>query len=92
MEADTVDSIIRGFHMYGDSWSPVISEVLVCELLNENLVVFYFEHGPTKTSTYMVPLAPCERVRALYMQAATCHQRHKGHSILAWRYESCSEV
>ena len=31
METHTADSVVRGYHVYSDSWSPVIGEVLVCE-------------------------------------------------------------
>ena len=45
MEVHTADSIVRGFHVYGGSWSPVIGKVLVCGLLNER---FWFEQDPRK--------------------------------------------
>ena len=31
MAVHTAESTIRDFHVYGDRWSPVIGEVLVCE-------------------------------------------------------------
>ena len=39
MEVHTAESTIRGFHVYGDRWSPVIGEVLVSW-------VFNFADGP----------------------------------------------
>ena len=32
MEVHTTESTIRGFHVYGDRWSPVIGEVQVLEI------------------------------------------------------------
>ena len=45
--------------MYGNSWLPVISEVLVCGLLN--IILLLLEHGPTK----IVRLNPQRKVRQL---------------------------
>ena len=47
MEVHTADSIVRGFYVYGHSWSPVIGVVLVCGLLSK-ILLSRLEHGPVK--------------------------------------------
>ena len=56
-EAQTADSIVRGFQLYGDSWSPVIGEVLIRGLLNEifTVLISRLEHGPAKMAKFNPP-------------------------------------
>ena len=36
METHEVVSCVRGFHVYGDIWTPSVGEILICERESEN--------------------------------------------------------
>ena len=36
MDTHAVDFCVRGFHVYNDRWTPVLGEVLMCEVENGN--------------------------------------------------------
>ena len=36
MDTHAVDSCVRGFHVYNDRWTPVLGEVLMCEVEDGN--------------------------------------------------------
>ena len=41
MEIHEVVSCIRGFHIYGDTWTPSVGEILICERESGNASDLY---------------------------------------------------